>query len=80
LHLKYGTLNANNKIRIENERNKHLSKIILLKILTIDSIILFLTSIIFMILFVREQRETKKLLALVMEKQGRIYVPTSSAA
>lgn len=28
LHIKYVTLNTNNKIRIENEKNKHLYKII----------------------------------------------------
>ncbi|MCX5816152.1 MAG: L,D-transpeptidase family protein [Proteobacteria bacterium] len=51
-------------------------KLFSLKILTITTIILFFTSITFLILFVREQQETKKLLALVLEKQDRIYAPT----
>jgi len=46
------------------------------KILLITTLILFFTSIAFLILFVREQQETKRLLALVLEKQDRIYAPT----
>ena len=45
------------------------------KILFAIVIILFFTSITFLVLFIKEQRETKRLLALVMEKQDKIYTP-----
>jgi len=42
------------------------------KVLLITTVILFFTSITFLILFVREQQETKRLLAKVLEKQEKI--------
>jgi murein L,D-transpeptidase YafK len=47
------------------------------KILLVITVILFFTSIAFLILFVREQQETKRLLAQVSAKQDGIHAPTT---
>lgn len=46
------------------------------KTLFIISVVLFITSIAFLSMFIRERQETKKLTALILEKQQSIYAPT----